>query len=109
MCFNALSDLYNKKVRKIWGQGSEAESGAVNEGPPKGPSAAEIQRQEEQRRADAAQERLVANAKEEERRRGRRATVISGVFGDPAFGSNVVQSSAYSLGGGSGGRTRLGG
>ncbi len=102
--------FYNETVRATWDEGSnstdaqnaqaEAAKKAAQDAARAAAENAEKQRQQE------SQDRLLAEAKENDRRRGRRATVVSGVVGDPNFGSDVVAKSAYAL---SGRSTKLGG
>lgn len=101
---------YNETVRSVWNEGPNSDEAQQAQ------QQAQQQQAEQQAAAAAAaaqaraqqeaQDRLLAEARENDRRRGRRATVISGVVGDPNFGKNVTAKSPYSLGGGA---TRLGG
>ncbi len=65
--------------------------------------AKKLNRQTEAQRREA----ILDAAVDADRRRGRRGLVLSGVAGDPSFGTSVATTSAYSLTPGTG--TRLGG
>ena len=94
--------FWNETVRSTWDEGTNS-TDAQAERDRAAAAAAQAAAQaaaraEEDRRNQESQDRILAEAKENDRRRGRRATVISGVTGDPNFGSGVVAKQPYALG-----------